>query len=334
MPDDPARPDSSEDSPADAGSGRSVLRAVGWQVGAVVTAVVVLVAAMALRGEDRERPRAAPSGSPSSAPYGDPADSEPSAATSSSDPSDGPPYTTVPRFGSDAARDVAFAGQAAQLSWSLFVWPYNVMSSSPSPGIEDFREAVVKQAGDVCGELAGGTSMNDLPRVMDLHLEGPLDEAAFIVEAVAFYCPAQTAAITGGVYTEPVPVEQNEDCPTPSALEITTSITGRTADEYIHEATYEVDIRNTSSYPVRVELEQLWTTGPSDEWEPYLSTWSVFGEVGAEHHYAIAPGATFHYEGTQTGSYPWKGTSVRVKPGEHLFLDCGYQAGPRAAGGE
>lgn len=334
MSDDPARPDSSDGSPPN--TTPSLLRAVGWQVGAVVMLVVVLIAVMAMRSDERERPWSASPDSPSAAPYEGPgskssaADSP--AATSSSDPLARPPYTTVPQFSSDSARDAAFAGQVAQLSWSISVWPFNVMSSSPSPGIKDFREAVVKQAEGICSELAGGTSMDDLPRAMNLHLEGPLDQAAFIVEAVAFYCPGQTAAATGGVYTKPVPVKQNEDCPAPSALKIATSITGRTAGEYIHEATYEVDVRNSSPYPVRVELEQRWTANPSDAWTPYLSEWSTFGEIGTEYHYAIAAGATFHYEGRQSGSYPWKGTSVRVKPGEHLFLDCGYQVGPQAAG--
>ncbi|MFH7338556.1 DUF732 domain-containing protein [Streptomyces sp. KHY 26] len=306
-----------------------MIGAVGWQLGAVLLVALVLVAVMTAREEDPARSREASSGSSPAPSHEDPATLEPhppgtsAAATGTPDPLAKPPYTTVPQFSSASARDAAFVGDVALLSsWSSLVSPYNVMSSNPSVGVKAFRTAVVKDARSVCTALASGTTMNDLPSAVELNLDDPVDQAAFIVEAVAFYCPDRTAETTGGVYSKPVPVKQNEDCPTDSTLKITAMITGRTDNEYTHEATYKVSVHNTSRYQVRAELEQLWLAdGYQGEWEP-------FGESLSEAVVTIDAGETFDYEGDVSGIYHWKRVSVQVEPGAFVFPGCGYQPGP------
>jgi hypothetical protein len=129
--------------------------------------------------------------------------------------------------------------------------------------------------------------------------------------------------VTGGVYSEPVPTKQSEDCPAASALEVTASIGERPSDDYT-TAAYTVGVRNTSSYGVRAQLQQRWfADGYMDD-----DVWGFFGEVGEEPVVTIEAGDTFTYEGEQTGIYRWNHTDVRVQPGEFVFFGCGYQPGP------
>jgi Protein of unknown function (DUF732) len=244
-----------------------------------------------------------------------------------SSPADGPPYAAVPVFSSDAARDTAFVGDVGQFStWPSGTVSYGVMSSMPGGGdVSDFRKAVVKDARAVCDALAGGVDMEDVPYAADVALDDPIEQAAFIVEAVTFYCPARTGVVTGGVYTEPVPVEQDEDCPDSDVLEMSVSIGERSDDEFLHSAAYTVKVRNTASYAVRAQLQQRWFAGGgysgSGEWE-------AFGDVADDPLVILDAGETFTYEGEQNGIYHWDRTEVRVQPGEFVFFGCGYQSGP------
>ncbi|MEU6535699.1 DUF732 domain-containing protein [Streptomyces sp. NPDC047000] len=248
-----------------------------------------------------------------------------------SSPADGPPYAAVPAFSSRTARDTAFVGDVGQFSsWPSGVVSYGIMSSFPGGSdVADFRKAVVEDARAVCDALAGGTDMEDVPVAAGVALEDQIDQAAFIVEAVTFYCPEQTAAVTGGVYSEPVPVEQDEDCPGSDALDISVSIGERSDEEFTHSAAYTVKVRNTASYPVRAQLQQRWWgDGYSGNGE-----WESFGDIGDESLADIDAGETFTYEGEQEGIYRWERTEVRVRPGEFVFFGCGYQPGPGPATG-
>ncbi|WP_286259247.1 DUF732 domain-containing protein [Streptomyces graminofaciens] len=203
------------------------------------------------------------------------------------------------------------------------------MSSAPGGSdIADFRTAVVEDARTVCEALTGGTDMNDVPDVAGLPLTDPVDQAGFIVEAVTFYCPDRMAAVTDDVYSKPVATKQREDCPTARALEVTASIGEQAGDDLIHTASYSVEVRNTSSYTVRAQLQQRWfADGYPDE-----GAWGTFGDVTADPVVTIEAGDTFTYEGEQSGVYRWERTDVRVQPGEFVFFRCGYQPGPGIAG--
>jgi hypothetical protein len=244
-----------------------------------------------------------------------------------SSPADGPPYAAVPEFSSADARDTAFVGDVGQFStWPSGTVSYGIMSSMPGGSdVSDFRKAVVKDARAVCDALAGGVDMEDVPYAADIVLDDPIEQAAFIVEAVTFYCPARTGAVTGGVYTEPVPVEQDEDCPDSDALEMSVSIGERSDDEYLHSAAYTVKVRNTASYAVRAQLQQRWFAGGGYSGS---GEWQAFGDVADDPLVTLDAGETFTYDGEQNGIYRWDRTEVRVQPGEFVFFGCGYQPGP------
>lgn len=307
---------------AAAGKGASRWRVVAGVVGLAVVAGVVGVAVW---------PSSGGGGGAKAVPSGDPATSGAVAATASSaepsSPDDGPPYAAVPTFSSDDARDTAFVGDVGQFSsWPSGIVSYGIMSSFPGGSdVADFRKAVVKDARAVCDALAGGTDMEDVPGAAGVALEDQIDQAAFIVEAVTFYCPEQTAAVTEGVYSKPVPVEQDEDCPGADALDVSVSVGDRSDDEFTHSAAYTVKVRNTASYPVRAQLQQRWWgDGYSGNGE-----WSFFGDVADdEPPVDLGAGETYTYEGEQEGVYRWTRTEVRVRPGEFVFFGCGYQPGP------
>lgn len=304
------------------GTSRRVVAGVAGVVGlAVVAGVIGFVV----------RPSPGDGGGPGAGASGVPAASASVAATASSEepssPADGPPYAAVPAFSSDDARDTAFVGDVGQFSsWPSGTISYGIMSSFPGGSdVADFRKAVVKDARAVCDALAGGVDMEDVPGAAGVALEDQIDQAAFIVEAVTFYCPARTGAVTGGVYSKPVPVEQNEDCPGSDALDISVSIGERSDDDLIHSASYTVKVRNTASYGVRAQLQQRWYgDGYSGNGE-----WESFGDVGDdEPPVDLGAGETYTYEGEQEGIYRWTRTEVRVMPGEFVFFGCGYQPGP------
>lgn len=308
-----------------AGKGASRRVAVGGAGLAVVAAGVIGFAVW---------PSSGGGGEPGAGASRVPAASASVAATASSaepsSPADGPPYAAVPAFSSDEARDTAFVGDVGQFSsWPSGTISYGVMSSFPGGSdVSDFRKAVVKDARAVCDALAGGVDMEDVPGAAGVALEDQIDQAAFIVEAVTFYCPAQTGAVTGGVYSKPVPVEQDEDCPGSDALDIAVSLGERSDDEFSHTAAYTVKVRNTASYGVRAQLQQRWYgDGYSGNGE-----WESFGDVGDDESVVtLDPGETFTYEGEQEGIYRWERTEVRVQPGEFAFFGCGYQPGPGPA---
>ncbi|MFD7768213.1 DUF732 domain-containing protein [Streptomyces sp. NPDC059787] len=264
---------------------------------------------------------------------GDGTSAGPRAEESTEDPTSGPPYVPVPEFSSAAARDVAFVGDVGQFT----AWPgateYEAMSSSDGGyNISDFRKAVIRDAGAVCDAFIAGTGMNDVPDTVGLPFADPIDQAAFIVEAVTFYCPDQIAAVTDDVYSEPVATEQDEDCPAVSTLKATATIERPDADDDPTSATYSVKVRNTSSYDVRVQLQQRWFADGkvpemqlAPEWVP---EWGFFGETGEDQFFTIAAGETFAYEGEQNGVYYWDRTEVRVAPKEFAFFGCGYRPGP------
>lgn len=307
-------------------------------------AVVLVAAALALAtivtvlmtgNNEQVSARSGTASAPPSDSAKDGTSTEPRAEKSTEDPTSGPPYIPVPEFSSTAARDVAFVGDVGQFT----AWPgateYEAMSSSDGGyGISDFRKAVIRDAGAVCSEFIGGTGMNDVPEAVGLPLTDPIDQAAFIVEAVTFYCPDQIAAVTDDVYSEPVATEQNEDCPAVSTLKATATIEQPDTDDDPTSATYSVKVRNTSSYDVRVQLQQRWFANGkvpemqlASEWVP---EWGFFGETGEDQYFTIEAGETFAYEGEQNGVYYWNRTEVRVAPEEFVFLGCGYQPGPGA----
>ncbi|KAA0940248.1 DUF732 domain-containing protein [Streptomyces apricus] len=259
-----------------------------------------------------------------------PAESSADEDEDETDPSSGPPYIAVPEFSSEAARDVAFVGDVGQFT----TWPsateYDAMSSMGGAyEVVDFRKAVIRDAESVCDALAGGTHMNDVPDVAEVALTDPIDQAAFIVEAVTFYCSDQMAAATGDVYSEPVPTEQDEDCPTASALKVTAAMEPDPDDRT--SATYSAKVRNTSSYDVRVQLQQRWFAdrAPGEQFDPvWEPEWESFGDMTEDLFFTVEAGKTFTYEGEQDGVYYWSGTEVRVKPGEFVFFGCGYRPGP------
>ncbi|MFH8452829.1 DUF732 domain-containing protein [Streptomyces fungicidicus] len=260
---------------------------------------------------------------------------EPRAEESAQDPDSGPPSIAVPEFSSAAARDVAFVGDVGQFT----AWPgateYEAMSFSDGGyDISDFRKAVIRDAKAVCSEFTGGTDINDVPDAVGLPLTDPIDQAAFLVEAVTFYCPDQIAAVTDDVYSEPVATEQNEDCPAVSTLKATATIEQPDADDDPTSAMYSVKVRNTSSYDVRVQLQQRWfVDGVAPEMQlasEWIPEWDFFGETGEDQYFTIEAGETFAYEGEQDGVYHWNRTEVRIAPGEFVFLGCGYRPGPDA----
>ncbi len=302
---------------------------------ALVTVVTVLVAG----GTEpvSARSGAAPAPPSDSAKSG--TSTEPRAEESSQDPDSGPPSIAVPEFSSAAARDVAFVGDVGQFT----AWPgateYEAMSFSDGGyDISDFRKAAIRDAKAVCSEFTGGTEMTDVPDAVGLPLTDPIDQAAFLVEAVTFYCPDQIAAVTDDVYSEPVATEQNEDCPGVSTLKATATIVQPDADDDPTSATYAVKVRNTSSYDVRVQLQQRWFVDGrapgmelASEWVP---EWDFFGETGEDQYFTIEAGESFAYEGEQDGVYHWNRTEVRVAPKEFVFLGCGYRPGPGVAAEE
>ncbi|MET8030599.1 DUF732 domain-containing protein [Streptomyces avermitilis] len=303
------------------------------QVAAVLVAVLALASIVTVLVTGNNEQVSARSGTASAPPSDSAKDStsaEPRAEESTKDPTSGPPYVAVPEFSSVTARDVAFVGDVGQFT----AWPsgteYEAMSSSEGGyDISDFRKAVIRDADAVCSALIGGTDMNDVPDAVGLPLTDPIDQAAFIVEAVTFYCPDQISAVTDDVYSKPVATKQNEDCPAVSTLKATATIEQPDTDDDPTSATYSVKVRNTSSYDVRVQLQQRWFADgkvPS-EWVP---EWDYFGETGEDQHFTIKAGETFTYEGEQDGVYHWNRTEVRVAPKEFVFLGCGYQPGPGA----
>ncbi|MCX4989590.1 MULTISPECIES: DUF732 domain-containing protein [unclassified Streptomyces] len=299
-------------------------KASRWRIPGVVAALLALVVGVTVvvarqAGDDERKPVSDKHKSVSVTP-------EKSASSRSSSPDDGPPYAAVPEFSSPSARDTAFVGDVARFTtWPSGTVSYGVMSSAPGGSdVSDFRAAVVKDARAVCGALADGTDMNDVPDAVGLPLTDPIDQAAFIVEAVTFYCPDQTAAVTDGVYSKPVPTQQREDCPAATALKMTASVGERSDDEFLHTASYTVKVRNTSSYGVRAQLQQRWfADGFLDD-----GVWNSFGETTEDPVVTIEAGETFTYEGEQSGIYRWDRTEVRVQPGEFVFFGCGYQPGP------
>ncbi|MDQ0790383.1 DUF732 domain-containing protein [Streptomyces sp. B3I8] len=303
---------------------------------ATVLALVTLVAVLVTGGGEQGSARSgtAPADSSDSTDDGVPA--EPRAEKSTADPTSGPPYVSVPEFSSAAARDVAFFGDVGQFS----TWPdateYAAISSDGGGyELSDFRKAVIRDARAVCKALAGGTDMNDVPDLVGLPLTDPIDQAAFLVEAVTFYCPDRIAAVTDDVYSKPVPTKQDEDCPAPSTLEATATIDRTDAADDPTSATYSVKVRNTTSYDVRVQLQQRWfADGKAPGWElspEWVPKWDFFGETGEDQFFTIEAGTTFTYEGEQDGIYNWSRTEVRVAPEEFVFLGCGYRPGPGAA---
>lgn len=292
--------------------------------GAAVVVLIVGTIAMATRDTDDARAESRARSAPA------PVKNSPS--RHASPPGDGPPYVAVPRFSTPSARDTAFVADVAPFStWPSGTESYGVMSSAPGGGdISDFRKAVVEDAQAVCAALTAGTDMNDVPDTVGLALTDPIDQAGFIVEAVTFYCPDRMAAVTDGVYSEPVPTGQSEDCPTADALEVTTSVGKESGDDLIHTSPYRVEVRNTSSYTVRAQLEQRWfADGFADD-----GVWGTFGDVTADPVVTVEAGDTFTYEGEQSGIYHWKRTDVRVRPGQLVFFGCGYQPGPGAVGAD
>ncbi|WP_218835651.1 DUF732 domain-containing protein [Streptomyces sp. SA15] len=286
--------------------------------GAVVLVLVAGAAMVVNRYPDDARPQPGP------------APLRTSASKSAASPGDGPPYVAVPQFTSTAARDTAFVGDVAPFStWPSGTVSYGVMSSMPGGSdISDFRTAVIKDAKAVCEALAGGTDMNEVPDAVGLPLTDQVDQAGFIVEAATFYCPDQMAAVTDGVYSQPVPTEQREDCPTARALEVSASVEEQSGDDLIHTASYSVEVHNTSSYTVRAQLQQRWFA----DGYPGEDEWESFGDVTADPVVTIEAGDTFTYEGEQSGIYRWERTEVRVQPGQFVFIGCGYQPGPGTAG--
>lgn len=294
---------------------------------ATVLALVALVTLLVTGGSEHGSAR---SGTDADVP------AEPGAEKSTADPTSGPPHVSVPEFSSAAARDVAFLGDVGQFS----TWPdateYGAMSSDGGGyDLSDFRKAVLGDARAVCEALTGGADMNDVPDLVGLPLPDPIDQAAFIVEAVTFYCPDRIGAVTDGVYSMPVPTKQDEDCPAVSTLKTTATIERPDADDDPTSATYTVKVRNTSPYDVRVQLQQRWFADGkapgwelSPEWEP---KWEFFGETGEDQFFTIEAGGTSTYEGEQNGIYHWSRTEVRVAPKEFVFLGCGYRPGPGAA---
>lgn len=305
----------------------------GWGATVLAAVILALVTTVAIRTTGGDEPKSGAPAAPTSAARGADGESaerqgqEGDAAEEErgTGPDAGPPYVAVPEFASPAARDAAFAGDVALLSgWPDGTVSYGAMSPTGGGDISDFRKAVVKDAEAVCDALTGGTDMNDVPDAAGPPLTDEIDQAAFIVEAVTFYCPDQMAAVTNDVYSKPVPVEQTEDCPTDSALTIRT-MTGERSDDG-RTAAYSVEVRNTSSYDVRVQFQQRWfADGFSGNGE-----WQSFGDVTAEPIVSIAAGEAFTHEGEQRGIYRWNRTEVRVQPQEFLFIGCGYQPGPGA----
>ncbi|WP_326647570.1 MULTISPECIES: DUF732 domain-containing protein [unclassified Streptomyces] len=296
-----------------------------------MAAVLALITTVAIRETGGDQPVSATPGTsaspPNTADGGAP--TEPQAEEGATVPSSGPPYVSVPDFSSTSARDAAFVGDVAQFStWPSGTESYGAMSSAPGGGdISAFRKAVIRDAESVCDALIGGTDMNEVPDGVGLALTDPIDQAAFIVEAVTFYCPDQMAAATNGVYSKPVATKQSEDCPTTSVLKVTAAIGDQSdSDDNIQTAAYTLEVRNTSSYEVRAQLQQRWfADGFTD------NEWGSFGDVIADQVVTIKAGETFTYEGEQTGIYRWNRTKVRVQPGEFVFFGCGYQPGPGAA---
>ncbi|MHC3462051.1 DUF732 domain-containing protein [Streptomyces flavovirens] len=329
-------PEPDADLRKDTGEKRRGITARGWSVvaGAAVLALLVTLALRTSDGasDDRDgRPgtRAAAPTAPGTSLSPTPAD----AGTSSGGPDSGPPYAAVPEFSSTAARDTAFVADVAQFSdWPSGTESYGAMSSAPEGSdISDFRRAVVRDARAVCEALADGTEMEGVPEAAGLPFDDPVGQAAFIVEAVTFYCPHRTAEVTDGVYTEPVPTEQDEDCPDASALEAAATVGERSdSDDGFHTAPYTVEVRNTSAYPVRLQLQQRWyADGYADS-----GAWGLFGDTTAEQAVTVEAGETFTYEGEQSGIYRWDRTQVRVRPGEFVFLGCGYRPGPGPSSGD
>lgn len=306
------------------------------RIAAVLGAVALVLATIVtvLVADDNEQVSAR-SGTASPSPSdgaGDGTSAGPRAEESTEDPTSGPPYVPVPEFSSATARDVAFVGDVGQFT----AWPgateYEAMSSSGGYSISDFRKAVIRDAGAVCDAFIAGTGMNDVPDAVGLPFTDPIDQAAFIVEAVTFYCPDQIAAVTGGVYSKPVATKQDEDCPAVSTLKATATIERPDADDDPTSATYSVKVHNTSSYDVRVQLQQRWFADEkvpemqlAPEWVP---EWGFFGETSEDQFFTIAAGETFAYEGEQNGVYYWNRTEVRVAPKEFAFFGCGYRPGP------
>ncbi|MFF5160677.1 DUF732 domain-containing protein [Streptomyces sp. NPDC000348] len=302
---------------------------------AAALALATIVTGLVTGDSEQVSARSGTASTPSSDSAEDGTSAEPRAEESTEDPTSGPPYIPVPEFSSAAARDVAFVGDVGQFT----AWPgateYEAMSSSDGGySISDFRKAVIRDAEAVCGALIGGTGMNDVPDAVGLPLTDPIDQAAFIVEAVTFYCPDQIAAVTDDVYSEPVAIEQDEDCPAVSTLKATATIEQPDTDDDPTSATYSVKVRNTSSYDVRVQLQQRWFADGkvsemqlAPEWVP---EWEFFGETGEDQFFTIEAGETFAYEGEQDGVYSWNRTEVRVAPEEFVFLGCGYRPGPGA----
>ncbi|MGY6025291.1 DUF732 domain-containing protein [Streptomyces spinosirectus] len=292
-------------------------RARWWLTGAAVVTLVLSVGVIVTRQDDDGEAK------PASAA---PAKSVASATGRATAPEDGPPYVSVPTFASTSVRDTAFVADVAQFStWPSGTEPYGVMSSAPGGSdITEFRAAVIKDAKSVCGALADGTDMEDVPDAVGLPFSDPIDQAGFMVEAVTFYCPDRMAAVTDDVYSKPVPTRQEDDCPTASALEVTASTVAPTGDGVVYTAPYKVKVRNTSSYAVRVQLQQRWFA------DGYLDdgVWGLFGDAGDDQIVTIDAGDTFAYEGDQNGIYRWNRTEVRVQPREFVFFGCGYRPGP------
>jgi len=296
--------------------GASPKRVRWWLGGVAVVALVLCLGVIVARQEDDGERTPVPA----------PAKSVASAAGRATAPENGPPYVSVPAFASTSVRDTAFVADVAQFSaWPSGTEPYGVMSTAPGGSdITEFRAAVIKNAKSVCGALADGTGMEDVPDAVGLPFSDPIDQAGFMVEAVTFYCPDQMAAVTDDVYTRPVPTRQEDDCPTASALEVTASTVAPAGDGVVYTAPYKVKVHNTSSYAVRVQLQQRWFA------DGYLDdgVWGSFGEAGDDQIVTIDAGGTFAYEGEQNGIYRWDRTEVRVQPREFVFFGCGYRPGP------
>lgn len=313
----------------DGGGRRTPIRR--WAV-AIPAAVLALVVVLVVQTSDGGDPESVAPGTAAEQSDGANADEgtdlQPEEDTAAS-PTE-PPYVAVPEFSSDTARDVAFVADVAPFStWPIGVESYDAMSSSPGGSdISDFRKAVIADAESVCDALMGGTDMDDVPAAVGLHLQDEIDQAAFIVEAVTFYCPDQMASVTADVYSKPVPTEQDENCPTASALKAKAVIGERSdAGDGIRTAAYTVEVHNTSSYDVRVQLQQRWfADGFADD-----GVWGPFGDASADHVITVKANETFAYEAEQSGIYRWNRTEVRVQPGEFVFLGCGYQPGPGTA---
>ncbi len=311
--------------PVWAASAVVLIAAVGAHLG--LLGVVALSAYSRAQGDSREvaATKKLEDASPRSA---QPSESSDSAQTISAPPrptpspvdTTAPPYAPVPIFTTRQARDAAFLGAMAGLtSWQGFpsgTFGFMQRPSASGPAAE-WKAAVLAEAQEVCTSLTNGVSANSLP-TLGIVLD-EVDQSALLVDSVMFYCPEHLGKVTKGAYTKPVPQPQKEDCPGAEAVRIDAGLAPPPFEGY---TAVRASVTNTSRYDVRVALQERLTGAGTREW-------SAFGVALDYAVVDIKAGDTFEHEDGGVFAPKYTYYEVRLKPGEYVFIDCGYQAGFR-----